>query len=143
MAVFGYFNWHKILPFVSDKLGLQVSSVVNYLGTKAETGVPPEFLDSAYEIDSSQGDKTVRIATSDAPAYKTYDSFIQYYKEQGWRVTKEMEALEAAPEEVESVSKYLTEKLRAAELEKDDGSKMSLAVTIYNEETVGVVWYSQ
>ncbi|MGM0787004.1 MAG: hypothetical protein ACQETG_04760, partial [Thermodesulfobacteriota bacterium] len=59
-----------------------------------------------------------------------------------WEVEKEVEALEVAPEQLESVSRYMEEELRAAELTKD-GRKMGLAVTIYNDETVAAVWSDQ
>ncbi|MFO7931293.1 MAG: hypothetical protein R6U97_07790 [Desulfosalsimonas sp.] len=142
LAVFGYINRHSILPFVTDKLGLEVSSVIHHVGSKAEKGMPTGFQDNAYNIDLQQGDKTVRVTTSDEPAEQTYDKFIQHFTDEGWEVEKEVEALEVAPEQLESVSRYMEEELRAAELTKD-GRKMGLAVTIYNDETVAAVWSDQ
>lgn len=142
LAVFGYLNRHRILPFVTDKLDLEISSVIQYAGgTEAETGMPAEFLDNAYKIDLPQGNKTAKVTTSDTPADQTYDIFIQYFKEEGWEVKKEMEAQEVASEEVESVSKYMEEELRVAELARD-GRRMNLGVTRYNDETVAAVWYT-
>lgn len=43
MVVFGYLNRYTILPFVTDKLGVEISSVLDHVGTKAETGMPPGF----------------------------------------------------------------------------------------------------
>lgn len=141
LAVFGYLNRYTILPFVSDKMGLEVSSVIPHAGSKATTGMPSEFLDKAYKIDLPQGNKTVRITTSDVPADQTYDRFLQYFQEGGWEVKKEMEALGAAPKQVENVSQYFEEEIRAAELVRD-GQQLDLAVTRYNDETVGAVWHS-
>ncbi|MFP4531944.1 MAG: hypothetical protein ACLFNS_04600 [Desulfobacterales bacterium] len=140
LAVIGYLNRHTIVPFVTDKLGMKVSSIIQFAGgTKAETGMPPQFLDKAYKIDLPQGDKTVRITTSDESADHIYDRFIQYYKEDGWEVKKEMEAMEMAPDQFASVSQYLKGKLKGAELAKN-GRRMGLGVTRYNEETVAAVW---
>lgn len=140
LAVVGYLNRHAILPFVTDKLGVEVSSVIHHVGTKAETGMPPGFLDNAYKIDMPQGDKTVKVTTSDTPADQAYDEFLQYFKQEGWEVKTEMAALEMAPEKIESVSGYMDEEIRVAELARN-GRKMGLAVTRYNKETVAAVWH--
>ncbi len=143
LAVIGYLNRHTLLPFITDKLGMEVSSIVQYAGgTKAETGMPPKFLDNAYKLDLPQGDKTVRITTSDAPVDETYDRFVQYFKEDGWEVKKEMESMEVAPEQFASVSKYMKDKLKGAEL-ASDGRRMGMGVTRYNEKTVAAVWQTQ
>ncbi|MGM0452425.1 MAG: hypothetical protein ACQERN_04580 [Thermodesulfobacteriota bacterium] len=143
LAVIGYFNRHTILPFITDKLGMEVSSIVQYAGgTKTETGMPPQFLNNAYKIDLPQGDKTIRITTSDVPVDETYDRFIQYFKEDGWEVKKEMEAMEVAPEQFASVSKYLEDELKGAELTRN-GRRMGMGVTRYNEKTVAAVWQAQ
>ncbi|MCF8026432.1 MAG: hypothetical protein K9K82_13220 [Desulfobacteraceae bacterium] len=141
LAVVGYLNRHAILPFITDKLGVEVSSVIHHVGTKAETGMPPEFLENAYKIDMPQGDKTVKVTTSDTPADQTYDAFIQYFKQEGWEVEEEMAALEMAPEQIESISGYMEEEIRVAELARNS-RQMGLAVTRYNEETVAAVWHT-
>ena len=141
LAVVGYLNRHAILPFVTDKLGVEVSSVIHHVGTKAETGMPPEFLDNAYKIDMPQGGKTVKITTSNTPPDQTYDAFIQYFRQKGWDVRNEMEALEMAPEQAPAISGYIEEEIRAAELSRN-GRQMGLAVTRYNEETVAAVWHT-
>lgn len=140
LTVVIFLNRHAILPFVTDKLGVEVSSVIHHVGTKAETGMPPEFQENAYKIDLPQEDKTVKVTTSDTPADQTYDAFIQYFKQEGWEVKKEMEALEMAPEQIESVSGYMEEEIRVAELARN-GRKMGLGVTRYNDETVAAVWH--
>ena len=140
MAVIGYLNRHTLLPFITDKLGMEVSSIIQYAGgTKAKTGMPPQFLNKAYKIDLPQGDKTVRITTSDTPVDETYDRFIQYFKQDGWQVKKEMASMEMAPEQFSTVSKYMKDKLKGAELARDS-LRMGLGVTRYNEETVAAVW---
>ncbi|MFP3980414.1 MAG: hypothetical protein ACLFUY_03390 [Desulfobacterales bacterium] len=141
LAVVGYLNRHAILPFVTDKLGMEVSSVIHHVGTKAKTGMPPEFLDNAYKIDMPQGNKTVKVTTSDTSPDQTYDEFIQYFKQEGWKVKKEMEALEMAPGQTGAISEYMEEDIKAAELSRN-GRKMSFAVTRYNEETVAAVWHT-
>ncbi|MFO7760249.1 MAG: hypothetical protein R6V20_01370 [Desulfobia sp.] len=141
LVVVGYLNRHTVVPFVTDKLGVEVSSVIHHVSTEAKTGMPPEFLDDAYKIDMPQGDKTVKVTTSDTPADQTYDEFIQYFKQEGWEVEKEMEALEMAPEQVASASGYMEEEIRAAELARN-GRQMGLAVTRYNDETVAAVWHT-
>lgn len=142
LAVFGYLNRHKIMPFITEKTGIEVSTAIKYLGTKAETGMPSEFMDNAYEIEIPGRDKTVTVATSDAPVDRTYDRFIQHYRERGWEVSKEAEALETAPEQMEPVAGYIRENTKIAELEKD-GRKMGLAVGGFNEETIAAVWHLQ
>lgn len=141
LAVIGYLNRHAILPFVTDKLGVEVSSVIHHVGTKAKTGVPPEFLDNAYKIDMPEGDKTVKVTTSDTPPDQTYDEFIQYFRQEGWEVKNEMEALEMESEHTGTISDYMEEEVRAAELSRN-GREMNLAVTRYNQETVAAVWHT-
>lgn len=140
LVVFGYLNRHKILPFVTDKLGVEVSSVLTHVGTQAEKGMPSGFLDNAYKIDSPQGDKTIRVTTTDLSANRTYARFMEHFRDKGWEVKKELQALEAAPKQLEAVSGYMEEDLSFAELSRE-GRKMGLAVTRYNDETVGVVWH--
>ena len=140
LVVFGYFNRHKILPFVTDKLGVEVSSVLNHVGTKTDSGMPSDFLGNAYKIDSPQGDKTVRVTTTDVPANRTYARFIRHFRDKGWEVKKELQALEEAPKQLQAVSGYMEEDLSVAELVRE-GRKMGVAVTSYNDETVGVVWH--
>ncbi|MFP4040455.1 MAG: hypothetical protein ACLFS7_07925 [Desulfosudaceae bacterium] len=139
LVVFGYLNRDKLLPFIAEKAGAEVSTVIKYAGEKAETGMPSEFMDRAYKIDIPGEDKTVKVTTSDEPAEQTYDKFMQYYQDRGWKVAKEAEALQTAPEQMESVAEYMQENIRIAELEKD-GQKMSLAVGRFDEETVAAVW---
>ncbi|MFP4193951.1 MAG: hypothetical protein ACLFRO_03325 [Desulfobacterales bacterium] len=142
LAVFGYLNRDKLLPFIAEKAGAEVSTVIKYAGEKAETGMPSEFMDRAYRIDIPGEDKTVKITTSEEPAEQTYDKFIQYYQDSGWKVNKEAEALQTAPEQMEQAAEYMQENTRIAELEKD-GQKMTLAVGRFDEETVAAVWHAQ
>ncbi|MEF8941460.1 MAG: hypothetical protein V5B78_01580 [Desulfohalobiaceae bacterium] len=141
LIVVGYFYGHRILPFVSDRLGIEASSVIHHFGTKAEKGMPSQFLDNAYKIDAPKDNKIVRVTTSDVPADQTYDRFIEYFEGKGWEVKKEMQALESAPEQVDSISKYLEEELRAAELARDN-QRMGLGVAKFNNETVAAVWHT-
>ncbi|MCF8094323.1 MAG: hypothetical protein K9J79_03085, partial [Desulfobacteraceae bacterium] len=106
-----------------------------------KTGMPSRFLDNAYKIDLPQGEKTIKVTTSDAPADQTYESFIQYFREKGWEVRKEMEALEVASKQLKSVPENLEEEVRVAQLSRD-GRRMNLGVTRYNNETVAAVWYT-
>lgn len=140
LIVVGYLNRHRILPFASDKLGLEISSVIHHFGSNAEKGMPSEFLDNAYKIDATEGEKIVKVTTSNVPAAQTYDRFIEYFKEKGWEVRKKMKTLEGTPEQVESISKYMEEELRAAELARDS-QRMGLGVARYNEETVAAIWH--
>ncbi|MCF8111414.1 MAG: hypothetical protein K9J85_07980 [Desulfobacteraceae bacterium] len=139
LAVFGYLNRHRIMPFITEKTGIEVSTAIKYIGTKAETGIPSEFMDRAYKIEIPGEDKTVKVTTSDAPVDRTYDIFIQHYRKRGWEVSKEVEALQTAPEQMEPVAGYIRDNTKIAELEKD-GRKMGLAVGGFNEETVAAVW---
>ncbi|MCF8029160.1 MAG: hypothetical protein K9K81_12410, partial [Desulfobacteraceae bacterium] len=75
------------------------------------------------------------------PADQTYDAFIQYFKQKGWNVRKEMEALDMAPEQAAAISDYIEEEIRAAELSRN-GHQMGLAVTRYNDETLAAVWHT-
>ena len=137
VLAFGYFNRNKILPAALDKLNLEVTAVMKHMGEKVESGLPPEFMDHAYQIKSADG--TIKVTKSDASVDETYNTFTEYFKAEGWTVDEDLESLpQATSKQVKAVVDAMNKDRKMAVLEKGN-DRMFLILTGDEEETLAAV----
>ncbi|MEA3506062.1 MAG: hypothetical protein U9R36_00990 [Elusimicrobiota bacterium] len=125
LGVWGFKNRNKALPFVAARLG-----------TKIEKGLPSGYGAEAYKIDLPEAKGNLKVSITKAPASEANQDFLDYYKSEGWTVSREMREM---PADLETIAAFGEVEGSITMLEKDGRGVVITAMGYNGESTVLVM----
>ncbi len=77
----------KFLPQITSKINPDtLPALVTHIGTEVQDGIPEAYLNSSYQITLPEKNGIIKISKSDKQAEIIREDFINYFKEQGWKI---------------------------------------------------------
>ncbi|MGM0569034.1 MAG: hypothetical protein ACQESB_07465, partial [Elusimicrobiota bacterium] len=125
LGIWGFNNRHKAIPFVASRLG-----------TKIEKGLPSGYGKEAYDLDLPEDQGNLKVSITKTTASQANQDFLDYYKSEGWTVTREMSEI---PADLETMAAFGELKGNITMLEKDGRGLVITAMGYNGESTVLVM----
>ncbi|MFW5996850.1 MAG: hypothetical protein ACOCQP_02445 [Lentisphaeria bacterium] len=136
--VIGYYNRHRILPAIIEKLDVDVTEIMKYTGKKSEQGLPPEFMENAYEMNVADG--SIKLTNIELPLKEVYEKVIQYFSEEGWEIDEDLEDLPSdVSRQVDTMADMLGKRRRMAVLKKEHEVKFLIVTGDENAAVIAVI----